>query len=345
MLTFVIPTWKRAQKLAVALRSIAEQVGSTGARIVVVFNEDDIHTRDVLDWATRDWPFITTIEVDGEPDYSDKFREMMAAAPDSEWVWTFGDDDVLMPGALAFMLEHLRDAPAELAFVHVPERRRAGASGQVVAGRLLELCCSIGWIEMTGFITGNITRGSRLAACAQSKNWELYARSAFVQSCVLLEELRGDQAQFIDLPLIDTQDADQTEASQERWKEEQIPVRYFYVADALESMFAQGILTRKLPKKFFRYLSYHLWDRHITFFIAAWINHGDIWETELTDYIKRLADLLEDGDAAAQIRRKVDVTREMIVEHARLKKGLIEVFEEHNRHMYTYEIVQELKAA
>ena len=50
----------------------------------------------------------------------------------------------------------------------------------------------------------------------------------------------------------------------ERWKLENTAQRYYYVIDDWVEMSEQGLLKDKMPSKFFRYLTYNLWDRLIS---------------------------------------------------------------------------------
>lgn len=280
--------------------------------------------------------------MDGTPDYAEKFRAMMRAAPDSEWVWTFGDDDKLQPGALAFMLGRLAAAPESLHFIHVSERKRSAGTGHTFTGRLFDLACSIGWLEMTGFITGNVTRGTWLAKCAESHNWDIYAESAYVQSCVLLETLRDEQAQFIDLPLIDTQEPQQSAQVLAQWQQERTAERYLYLDKALQSMMAQGILPAKLPAKFFRYVNYHLWDRHITYFLAA-VQAGAIWAPQWIARVKALADMLDDKTLAKGVNDALDQAVSLAHQRTDAARNLAmaeslmaAMHEKHNAAIYPY---------
>lgn len=252
-------------------------------------------------------------------DYSNTFREMFRECPDADWVWTFGDDDMLCNGALDFMLDRLANAPPELSFIHVAERQRISGQKGVAHGKLIDLCCNFGWIEMTGFITGNITRGPLLAKAADTPNWQTYAKSAFVHSCALLEALHAHDAQFIDLPLIDTQALQQTDETAARWAADNIGARYMYVAPAIEAMFEQGILRAKLPVTFFRYLTHHIWDRFITFYLSDYLTQSRMWHDDWAVYIKLFADFLHDEEEAGRIRQDVDTARSMVMLHAALK--------------------------
>ena len=324
-LTFVIPTRKRHRELAACLRSIADQVQEgQDVNIVVLFNHEEIDTVRVIERCAAKWPFISSVGFDGEPDYATKFKEMFLAAPESDWVWTFGDDESLEPNALKFMLPRLEKAEPELAFIHISEKVRSTGSGHTYTGRMIDLCCELGWVEFTGFISGNITRGNLLAECGRTPNWGEYAKTAFVQSCALLEVLRKEQAQFIDLPLFKSQDDLDEHVAEVRnanWAAANTEVRYMKLADALQLMYDQGFLKSKLPVKFFRYHNYHLWDRHLIAYVLMWLQENKIWFDDWVFYVKRLASFVADKDAAAKICEEAAGAQRWVLMHAALSEN------------------------
>lgn len=318
MLTFVIPTHNRPSHLEVCVRSIADQA-TASVQIVIL---DDVSANDTVQVIAKlcaEYPFVTSHRMAEHIDYSHVFRSMFQISPNSDWVWTFGDDDKLEPGALAFMLDHLTNLPPECDFLHVAEKSRASGMNAIFNGAVMDVFCELGWIEMTGFITGNITRGRVLYEAGQSQHWRTYSKTAFVHSCALLERLRNSHMQFVDIPLIDVQDEKQTTETLERWKANNIPARYMYLSQAVEAMFEAGILTQKLPEKFFRYIGYHIWDRFITFFLADYLNQGVVWHEDWAMHIKRFADFLLDDGAAARVRADTDGARAMVTLDAALK--------------------------
>lgn len=350
MLTFVIPTRKRPRELALAIKSIAEQVES-GVTIKILYNRQEEDTRRTISRACEKWPFITSIGVEGDPEYSDKFKLMFQTPIESEWVWTFGDDDILRPEALKFILQRLKDAKPELSFIHVAEKKRSANTGHTFTGRLIDLCCKFGWIEMTGFISGNIMRAEFFRKLIVP-SWQLYANSAFVHSCVLLEVLLTEQAQFIDQALIDTQTETQTDECLARWTEEHIQDRYFYVAQAIKDMMDRGLIKKKLPIKFFRYMNYHLWDRHLTFYIAGWVNSGGIWRDGWEEHVKLLTELIDDEETAKSVRDDIDNAVKLVKAHALIKEHYVKVetdlkaiYERRRTPPYPYTFIEPLAEA
>lgn len=310
-LAFVIPTWNRPEHLKRCVASIADQLKG-GCYIHIVQDGQEPATTEAIAHIT-DYGRVPTIKVshNEHSDYSAAFRAMFRAEPEADWVWTIGDDDLVRPGVVDFMLGYLDTAKAD--FIHVAETTRASGTNNLYhADTLYKLVNQFGLIEMTGFITGNVTRGSLLAAAAETKNWDRYAKTSFVQSLSILEALKDRPAMFMDMPLIETQDAAQTDATTEIWRAQDIPGRYLKVADAIEFMFNEGILTEKVRPEFFRYLSYHLWDRHLTSFISDFLNHGMMWSYDAWGKLMKLANFVADEQYAARLASDIEAARGMI---------------------------------
>ena len=169
---------------------------------------------------------------------------------------------------------------------------------------------------MTGFITGNIIRTEKLKQAANLPSWDLYAKNAFVQSCSLLEVCCNDNAAFLDYPLIDVQSRDVTEDTISRWGQFKVGLRYHYVDEALMDMRTRGIINTLQPK-FFRYLSYHLWDRFLTQIIDSYNSTEDFKLTPyLEDLIKRSLNLASFLDKREQERYRDEILS--------VKRGLAE---------------------
>lgn len=345
MLTFVIPTHNRPEHLKRCLESIVSQI-EPGMDVGVTVVDDTVDQP--IDKILEEFPSVVRHARSGpHRDYSDAFRDMMRAAGSSEWVWTFGDDDLLRPGALKFMVERLLSTPAELSFIHIAEEKRAsGANSVYTASSLLDLCNTFGWLEMTGFITGNITRGASLEYVAGTPRWNIYAKSAYVQSCALLEGLCNSPAAFLDLPLITSQEKEQTEETAKNWQAQGIAERYLLVVDALEAMYENNILTKKLPVNFFRYLVYHLWDRFLSFYLADYFNHQQMWGPDEWGRLAKFPTFLADEEFAKQLATDIEAARGLVTLGVYLGKNITgingelqQIFERRNKEFYPYSFV------
>ncbi len=324
MLTFVIPTHSRPHTLEACIRSIASQVTTDDVLIRVIDDQSPIESVEILERLVGEFPFLSYRRMEVHGDYSTAFREMFCEARESEWVWTFGDDDHLLPGALEFIHRELVEKTSDLQFVHVAETRRASGGNSVHRGTLIDLCNHFGWIEMTGFITGNITRGERLWRAAQTPRWNRYAKSAFVQSAALLEELANDQCALFDFACVEPQrnDNGMSPDTMAKWREQNIDVRYQFAAECIEAMFEEGILTQLLETKFFRYLSYDLMGRFLSHFAADYINQGIVYDDMTWARIEKLGLFLRDKEAARKLHEDCTAIRDLTILHSSLKANL-----------------------
>lgn len=295
MITFAIPTWNRADKLKYAVHSIADQ-HVEGMQILILDHGSDDHTPQVLEELMTEYPFITVAHLarGDKPDYSDAFK-FLFTLPQTEWTWTFGDDDELLPKAVEQILPALQRN--EFEFIHVAEKKRSSQTGKLIKGRLADLCNNYGLLDMTGFITGNIVKTSKLKEAAYLPSWPIYARSAFAQSLALYEVLRNDKSAFLDYAMVDSQDEEQDDETKARWTKFDIPTRYFHLIDGLMDMKARNILTECDPP-FFRYLSYFLWDRFCQNIISSFTTTQEFVMTdmlyELFDRTLGLCDFLKE---------------------------------------------------
>lgn len=321
-LTFAVPTWNRQREVEICVRSIAEQIKEQ-VRHVTILVQDDCSTdgtKDSIEAMQREFPGVIEYRcTEKRVDYSNAFRSLFLA-PDAEWVWTFGDDDMLLPDGLSTMIRTLSDTDCE--FIHCAERGRESGTRQLFKGKLLQLCNIFGWLDMTGFITCNVVRADKLRAAAQSPRWDKYAKSAFVQSCSLLEVLRDSQAAFMDMPLVATQAETQTQESVDRWTADKIGERYMLLADCMDAMYADGVLTDRLRFAFFRYQNYHLWDRHVTYFVDDYLRVGMIRPPEHWSSQSRLAQFVGDEAEGVNLAQQIEGVRSMLILHAYLSSNL-----------------------
>jgi glycosyltransferase involved in cell wall biosynthesis len=321
-LTFAIPTWNRQREVEVCIRSIAEQTKHQIRRITILVQDDASTdgTKESVEALQKEFPeLIDYRRREVRTDYADAFRDLFLA-PDAEWVWTFGDDDMLLPGALDVMMKTITDTDCE--FIHCAERGREAGSRKHYRGKLLQLCNTFGWLDMTGFITCNVVRGDRLRDAARSPRWPKYAKSAFVQSCALLEVLKDAQCSLMDVPLVATQNETQTQECVDRWAADKIGERYMLVADCIEKMFDDGILTEKLRFAFFRYQNYHLWDRHITYFVDDYLTKGMLRPAEHWSTQSRLSQFVGNVDGEVDLGTQIEGVRAMLMLHAYLSSNL-----------------------
>lgn len=321
-LQFSIPTWNRQREVEVCVRSIASQIAAQ-VRSVTILVQDDCSTdgtKASIEALQREFPGLIEYRcTEKRIDYSVAFKTLFEAS-EAEWVWTFGDDDMLLEGALARMLPVLTETDCEM--IHCVEKGREAGSGKMARGKLLAMCNMFGWLDMTGFITCNVVRSERLKQAAASPRWPRYAKSAFVQSCALLEVLHDSEVGLMDIPLVSTQNETQTQEAIDRWTADKIGERYMLMADCVELMFDDGILTNKVKRAFFRYQNYHLWDRHITYFINDYLTQGMIRPHDQWASQSKLLRFIDDDEFAAGVTQNIETVRGLLTLHGYLSANL-----------------------
>ena len=199
-----------------------------------------------------------------------------ALPEDADWVWFMGDDDYLAdPLALQKICEILieKNDDQEFKFVHACQARRSLETGRIIHDSIMGLCNQFGYTEMFGWISSVIMRKQPFVNALKKVNQRAQAardecawansHSAFFQASYLLEEIIDSNGAFIDLPLVEPQDQEMTEATRQRWQAENMGERYIYIIDDLNRLKSLGLPIQKLDPKFFRYHRYQLWDRFI----------------------------------------------------------------------------------
>lgn len=309
-ITFIIPTWNKSEYLDKCVRSIAEQVNDE--KIIISDHGSTDGTEDTITRLCEDFPFIGRryCARTAHPDFSHNFRFAFQQA-DTEWTWTFGDDDLLLPGALDTVRNLCSSDRAD--FFHLAEEGRATHTNKAIPGTLLSLCNILGWLDMTGFITGNVVRTKYLHQAVNSPSWDIYARSSFPQSLALLEVLADRPAAFIDGKFIAPQQID-APLTLEHWAGQGIAQRYHFIVDGLEDMVLSGKIPQELKNPFFRYHSYYLWDRLIGHMINDYYYAMTPASLDRWPYIERFSKFL-DADSKAILDGEIKMVQDSIAAH------------------------------
>ncbi len=197
---------------------------------------------------------------------------------DADWVWFMGDDDYLChPESLQKVCEVLvrENKNADFGFVHACQARRSKNTGAIITDSSLGLCNRFGYTEMFGWISSIIMRRENFVNALQKVDDRAQkardepalsnTHSAFFQASYIFQEVYWMRGAFVDLPLVDMQDEEMTEATRQRWQSENMGERYIYILDDLQRLKSEGVPVNDLSPEFFRYHQYQLWDRFITY--------------------------------------------------------------------------------
>ena len=207
---------------------------------------------------------------------------------DADWVWFMGDDDyILDPNALHTLCDFLSEKTSDpdFGFVHVCQAKRSRNSGKVTTDTIFNLCNLYGYTEMLGWISSLVIRRPQfIAALKKTDARAQFARkeasheashSSFFQAAYIFEEIFWMTGSFIDLPMVETQEPDMTEATRFRWESENMGERYIYIMDDIKRLKNNGVPLSTLSPQFFRYHRYQLWDRFIIYQLGLLQTYGD----------------------------------------------------------------------
>ena len=259
-LSFAVPTWNRANELRQCLTELCRQTENRdGFEVVVYDNASTDETPKVCDEFANRYSHFSFRRGKQYFDFQDSFANAFAM-PKTEWTWMFGDDDLLVDGAVDVALDVIGRFP-ENVFFHFPEISRSDSSKKLYQGQFMDIACAIGIVDFSGFISGNLIKTDLLQAGLSSRNKAVYDRCAFPQSLIILESCIGKQAGFLDIPLIRLQNVEQKEETVNRWIAYNIMLRYNYLVDGLEVLRDQGKIPRHMPIEFFRYLGGNLFGK------------------------------------------------------------------------------------
>ena len=343
MITFAIPAWNRVKPLERTLRSIAAEINAVGmGKIIVCDHGSTDGTWDMLERLRDEMPFLSIRHLARHEDSSFQHNFQFAfSAPDTEWTWMFGDDDLLLPGALKTVIDLIQALP-DVQYIRCAEVVRASEKESVTKGTLLQLCHDFGWLDMTGFISCDIVRSERLKSAVNRLSWEGFSRNSFPQSCALLEELADDQALFLDKALVDTQEHELTPENNTRWEEHKIAERYFYVDEAIADLISRRVIPAKLENVFFRYHAYFIWDRLIGNLISDYSNFPDKDHGYLWAHVERFPEFLAEPGATIlakrirEVRSTIETHRKILVELADFASKLNMMVQAHNHNWFPF---------
>jgi|GEM_PF-5537541 len=172
LLTMSIPTYNRASFLGLALESILSQIDDAKAGQMEIWISDNASTDDtaqVVEGLARKYGRVR-IEYRRNPCNLGAERNVMAAAGlgSGEYAWIFGDDDLMVPGALEALWPHLEKGEADFFLLNKSVMNRDLSeiiyakqnlhSGVIRFEGLLDLTMVFGYITQLGFITSAVFR-------------------------------------------------------------------------------------------------------------------------------------------------------------------------------------------
>jgi Glycosyl transferase family 2 len=134
LLSVCVPTFNRADKLSGLLECLAREIAGAGEEVAVLVsdNASEDGTPAVLADATGRFPWLRWHRQDCNIGPRRNIGWVIENAPHAEYVWLFGDDDLIVEGGVRMVTEQLRrERPAWLHLPHAwvdPGGRVLGSS-------------------------------------------------------------------------------------------------------------------------------------------------------------------------------------------------------------------------
>ncbi len=303
-LCFAIPTWNRAKKLERCVKEMARQIIELGKQneigIFVSDNCSNDDTPNVLAKLKKEYPFLDYCRLDRHTEARYNFETVFQKA-DGEYLWIFGDDDILLKDGLKMVWHVLNTKEATL--IHAGNGWLKPHSYKIYEDTVLELSNKMGFNQFIGWMTSVIIKKSVLLQMLKLPQWDKYVEAAFAHTVGILHVAAYDRAVVIDFPICQPMEQ-QTEEDIKRWQMENMGWRYFLTIEGLQILFQIGILKEKLRPMFFKYLTYYLWDRFIVQMIASELEI--LTEGKLPDkgwdLILAMADMIDDEGFSKKIK-------------------------------------------
>lgn len=300
-LCFAIPTWNRAKKLEICVREIAKQIIELGKQneigIFISDNCSDDATPKVLAMLKKEYPFLDYCRLNRHVEARYNFESVFQKA-DCEFLWTFGDDDILLKDGLRMVWHVLNTKQASV--IHAGNGWLKPHSYKTYERTVFEFANKMGFNQFIGWMTSVILKKELILKMMKLPQWDKYTEASFTHVLGILHIATYDPAVVIDFPICQPMNQ-QTAEDIKRWEAENIGWRYFITVEGLQILFQLGILKEKLKPMFFKYLTYYLWDKFITNMIAQELI-GKPFPSKGWDLILAMADMIDDMDMAKRIR-------------------------------------------
>ncbi|GAB6183700.1 glycosyltransferase family 2 protein [Thermodesulfovibrio hydrogeniphilus] len=312
-LCFTIPSWNRAKKLERCVKEMARQIIELGKQdeigIFVSDNCSNDETPRVLARLKKEYPFLDYCRLEKHVDSADSAKNAYVKAS-GEYLWIFGDDDILLKDGLAMVWNVLNKHEPTL--IHAGNGWLKPHSYKIYEDTVLEFANKMGFNQFIGWTTSMIIKKEILLKMFQLPQWDKYKEAAYGHVLGILHVATYEPAVVIDFPICQPMEQ-QTQEDVKRWQIEKMGWRYFLTVEGLQILFKIGILKEKLKPMFFKYLTYYLWDRFIVQMIASEL--GVLAEGKLPDkgwdLILSMADMIDDEGLAKQIKTTTNAARQL----------------------------------
>jgi glycosyltransferase involved in cell wall biosynthesis len=121
-LTFVVPTYNREKTVGSAMEQLSLQIGKSKYRqnisILVSENHSTDRTAEIVERYATEYDFIKVVS---PPEHLPSGEHNLFFAlkyANSDFVWSFADDDLMLPGTVDWMYEHLLNTTADFILIN-----------------------------------------------------------------------------------------------------------------------------------------------------------------------------------------------------------------------------------
>lgn len=315
-LCFGIPTWNRAEKLERCVRNIAQQIieARVDACVFISDNCSTDATQEKCRLLAREYDFVSYRRREVHGDALDNIETVYRYAQ-GQYIWTVGDDDVLLPGGLNAIFNIINHN--QVALIHGGHGWFKPHTQGIYRGTVLAFVNAMGFNQFIGWISANILHQQIARQIVTLSEWPTYKKNAFAHVCGILHVAADMPAIVVDYPIIEPM-GHQDQEDMARWAQENVGWRYFLLIDGLKVLFDTGKLHSKLKPGFFKYLNFYLWDRFIGNMVASKLSASP-WPDKGWDNILLIAEMIDDPDTVKNIRTRVRSARQLCQIHGDLK--------------------------
>ncbi len=177
-LCFVMPTYNREKTLASALERIASQIIQSQFRefmtILVSENQSTDRSAEIANSFANKYDFIRVISPEQHLPSGEHNLFFALKQTTSDFVWSFADDDLLLPGSIDWIYGHLLQSSSDFILIN---SQYWGADGEMLRDRILDMnqdvihydsfidiFCEVGPLTLLASFSSVIYRSNKVVA-------------------------------------------------------------------------------------------------------------------------------------------------------------------------------------